>query len=1335
MSRIDRIYMEESIYPYGYNWQHEPSAGISDHELVLVDILKSKLPYIGDGLWRMHKDDIEDNNCRNDIRRLLRGLQDKMIKEKNNNTTQEQWLEAKDKIKKIVTETRILRKRTLNKEKNALERIIQEKLKQLAKANEENKIKHARELSKAKINLAKRTRIDIEKIQEATRARYRLKGEKCTKYWFGLNKEKWNEQTILALKDKDNKLCTETKEMITIATRYHEALQSRPPMNQDRTTAIEKMANAVQKDKITVELKQELETETSREEIKEAIQKTANGTSPGIDGIPYELYKELIKTHENAEEPEKEPDIIEILYRVIKSIEDNGIIKRTKNGKHKPEFTDGVMCLIYKKKEKWKIENYRPITLLNTDYKIYTKTIAEKLAKVAGLTIHEDQAGFIPKRSIYDHTKTTQLTVELCELTNRNGCIIALDQEKAYDKIDHTYLWRILEANGIPEKFINKIKELYKDTGKSILINGIISEQYKVERGVHQGDPMSCLLYNIAIEPLAQEIRGSKLKGIEINEKTPNLIVNLFADDTLVYISETDDVKELEVKINSFCKASTAKFNEEKTEYLPVGHPKYREEVIRNRKIGEYIINEKEKIIKEGESMRTLGSWVGNKKNDNMQWDKIIKAQEKIIDMWSNTNLTYKGKEIILKSLVQSKANYLATVNGMPKDIEEKMKKIYKEFIWNKKDRGLMQWNQIIAPRDQGGLGIPDIRSRVEAIEIMWIKKWLSPNENKPKWTHIMDEILKRNIAKTPMIDYSSRITWIQQLWHESEAKDSKISKTIKNMLRVARKFNITITAPKFSKETKEQMPLWHNVWMQKANYQWNKKASRCLRANHEIITIGDLFNGENTERCMKKSCDEMITRLRELVPKLINPTETTPTKVKKNLDLSHRTIRKLKKLNKKIFNPDITAKGNPLEQVRIFNKGKGMKTRKAIITPHQPAYRDETVSEGRTKAIITIIIKDNGKPQESILTEIKINGSTKSKIKYKNTGENPNKNRARAAAILWILEKTKGKPLTIVTRDKWTINWIGGGINDSEDNAWVGAPERELWKRVLIKLRKRNQRIKIRKPNSKREESIIKNQTKKLKNAKNELKELKLKETANQSKGRTFLNEGARLAKLNQNTAYKLALEENMKSPGGIITKVNMKLIKKDMEEEWEMKLTETNIWESLEKIEQPEIAQFIWKLIHGRIKCGKFFRFIPEWTDKEFCRCGETESMKHILIECKESGQEDLWEMIANLWKTKMKTTFRKPKIGTIMALGAIKMRKGEQQKSNIYSTIIAITSWTIWKNRNKRIFEGEMETKDKQIETWKQAMRKEHRTKTLVDEMKNKEKSQRGKKNKIK
>jgi len=183
------------------------------------------------------------------------------------------------------------------------------------------------------------------------------------------------------------------------------------------------------------------------------------------------------------------------------------------------EFTDGVMHLLFKKKEKWKIENYRPITLLNTDYKTYTKTIVMKLADVAKNLIHEDQAGFVPERSLYDHTKTTHMAIEYCEIVNQNGCIIALDQEKAYDKIDHEYLWEVLEKYEFPKEFIERIKELYKDTGKAIILNGVLTKQYKVKRGVHQGDPMSCLLYNFAIEPFAEAIRKSELKGIKINEK------------------------------------------------------------------------------------------------------------------------------------------------------------------------------------------------------------------------------------------------------------------------------------------------------------------------------------------------------------------------------------------------------------------------------------------------------------------------------------------------------------------------------------------------------------------------------------------------------------------------------------------------------------------------------------------------------------------------------------------------------------------------------------------------------------------------------------------------
>lgn len=87
----------------------------------------------------------------------------------------------------------------------------------------------------------------------------------------------------------------------------------------------------------------------------------------------------------------------------------------------------------------------------------------------------------------------------------------------------------------------------------------------------------------------------------------------MFADDTLIYTNATDDFKILEHIIETFCTASTAKFNKEKTEYLPIGPPEFREKVIRTRSINEsWKIPDNIKIIKEGEAMRTLGTWVGN---------------------------------------------------------------------------------------------------------------------------------------------------------------------------------------------------------------------------------------------------------------------------------------------------------------------------------------------------------------------------------------------------------------------------------------------------------------------------------------------------------------------------------------------------------------------------------------------------------------------------------------------------------------------------------------------------------------------------------------------------
>jgi Reverse transcriptase (RNA-dependent DNA polymerase) len=149
------------------------------------------------------------------------------------------------------------------------------------------------------------------------------------------------------------------------------------------------------------------------------------------------------------------------------------------------------MCPLYKKKEKTNIENYRPITLLNTDYKLLTKALTIQLTEIISPLIHKDQAGFIPGWSIFDHIRTLKVMTKYLEMMKENGAIIALDQEKAYDKINHSYLWKTLEAFNLPTCFQNTVKYLYQNTSTVVAINGTFSKLYHChQRCTTRGPPV-----------------------------------------------------------------------------------------------------------------------------------------------------------------------------------------------------------------------------------------------------------------------------------------------------------------------------------------------------------------------------------------------------------------------------------------------------------------------------------------------------------------------------------------------------------------------------------------------------------------------------------------------------------------------------------------------------------------------------------------------------------------------------------------------------------------------------------------------------------------------------
>ena len=123
---------------------------------------------------------------------------------------------------------------------------------------------------------------------------------------------------------------------------------------------------------------------------------------------------------------------------------------------------------------------------------------------------------------------------------DENSCMLLLDQEKAFDRVEFTWLFKTLEAFGFGKKIIKWIKILYKDANSAILTNGRISRFFPVKRGVRQGDSLSALLFIIQAEPLAETVRDSpNIEGItslSYDNKITEFQLGQYADDTTIIL-------------------------------------------------------------------------------------------------------------------------------------------------------------------------------------------------------------------------------------------------------------------------------------------------------------------------------------------------------------------------------------------------------------------------------------------------------------------------------------------------------------------------------------------------------------------------------------------------------------------------------------------------------------------------------------------------------------------------------------------------------------------------------------------------------------------------------
>ena len=187
-----------------------------------------------------------------------------------------------------------------------------------------------------------------------------------------------------------------------------------------------------------------------------ALRPKMHNTAPGPDSIQNAFWKSLATCIDSLDGPAAPPLS---LWEAFRELTDD----LCTHGTNRCHFKDANLSLFFKKGDPTLVTNYRPISSMNTDCKLYTNLINPCLAPWAVSKIHTDQKGFVPGRLITEHTR---LAVEVAHLSNSvgsNGYIVSLDQAKAYDHTDLSWLLRVLRAMGVSADLVSMIVDTVHD--------------------------------------------------------------------------------------------------------------------------------------------------------------------------------------------------------------------------------------------------------------------------------------------------------------------------------------------------------------------------------------------------------------------------------------------------------------------------------------------------------------------------------------------------------------------------------------------------------------------------------------------------------------------------------------------------------------------------------------------------------------------------------------------------------------------------------------------------------------------------------------------------------
>lgn len=697
MERLDYILISDTLRQYVVKTDIH-AAVVSDHSIPIIQ-LSPMTTQRGRGYWKHNVSLMKNQEYNEQVRAII---QDEISS--NHSSIFLNWEMIKLKVRGFSIQYATGKKKEKNKKRDELQKQLNTLEQKLSTAEPEKQLDTEAEIARVKFQIQE---IDQEYTNFASvrnKANWLQGGERNSKYFFAMEKARYNRKCISRLSMPDGEISSNLKEILNEQKTFYKQLYDiREQLYEGGTFAyLQRIDN-----QDTVRVRQQdrmvLEQEISKEEIWKAVQGLNAQKTPGIDGYGIEFFRTYW---------EELGDFMLELFQEIVRVKKLPLSARRSL----------ISLMLKPEKDPLFLENWRPLNLLNTDYKIYAKVLANRMQLVLPYLIQPYQYGFLKGRYIGENISELISIIEHCKEENIAGLLISYDFKKAYDSVNYQALQEVLKFYEFGPHFCEMVQILHTDRTAFVLNNNHWSEEIDLKRGLSQGCPASCGLFLILTQALGEAITQNKqIRGITVRNAEKKL--SQYADDLWTpMLFEQESISQMFRELTDFGQVTGLLLNYEKTNILRLG-------AIRDTRLKLYVHR---RIRWTNEPVTVLGIDVTPNLNAirKINYEKVANKMKATLDVWRNRKLTWRGRVILVNTLASSLAVYKMMALGTPTDeIFKSFKDIIMDFVWEGAVPKI-KYAKLIQPLAAGGLNLHDMEAKFFSLKVIWVKKLLMSNPN-----------------------------------------------------------------------------------------------------------------------------------------------------------------------------------------------------------------------------------------------------------------------------------------------------------------------------------------------------------------------------------------------------------------------------------------------------------------------------------------------------------------------------------------------------------------------------------------------------------------------------